>query len=107
MLQCLANHQHELYFDNFGIVVSYPGLQHLPSQILSYLDSKCLANSRLVSKSFKEFLDNDRALINKQLNQIFNLKFWPTFTFRPTLFDGQPKWREVLVHLEKMKRLQY
>ena len=52
-------------------------------------------------------MDNDRALINKQLNQIFNLKFWPTFTFRPTLFDGQPKWREVLVHLEKMKRLQY
>ena len=49
--------------------IQNPGLLMLPRQILSFLDTKSLANCRVVSKSFKDFIDSDRSLLAIQSNQ--------------------------------------
>ena len=49
-------------------------LNHIPEQILSFLDDKSLANCRRVSKSWKNFVDNNNALMKKQVLQMKSTK---------------------------------
>ena len=46
-----------------------PGFHHLAEEILEKLDDKSLANCRLVSESWQEFIDNSRYLILKQIQR--------------------------------------
>ena len=50
-------------------LVHNPGLKHIALQIFSKLDPKSHVNCRLVSKGWKDCIDNDKCLMQKQLYQ--------------------------------------
>ena len=50
-------------------LVHNPGLRHIALQIFSELDPQSHVNCRLVSKGWKDCIDNDKCLMQKQLYQ--------------------------------------
>ena len=60
--------------DQISIWIQNPGLKHLSRQIFGNLDTKDLANCKIVSKTFNDFISNDKELLIKQFYQYKNFK---------------------------------
>ena len=50
---------------DFGKLISNPGLLHILEQILHSLDPNDIAKCRVLSRSLKTFIDNNKSLNNK------------------------------------------
>ena len=59
----------EVFFNN-------PGFIQIGELIALYLDSPSLTRCRGISSAFKEFIDNYRVVLEKQLKQAFEQKSW-------------------------------
>ena len=82
--------------------LNIPGLHHLTSNILSYLDTKSLANCRLLSKSFKDLIDNDRSMLSKQIAQVMNQKSYSySDESVSTISEKRPEWQAVITSFQK------
>ena len=78
-----------------------PGLTALPSKILGYLDVKSLANCRVLSSTFREFIDGDyRQFLCLQLDQAMHVPYW-TGEKLSSLHEQKPEWKAVFAHLKK------
>ena len=81
--------------------INIPGLHHLTSNILRYLDTKSLANCRLLSKSFKILIDNDRSMLSKQITQVMNQQFYFDEMGGSTISEKRPEWQAVITSFQK------
>ena len=65
----IQGHEEVEQFFKLEKLVHNPGLKHIALQIFSKLDPKTHVNCRLVSKGWKDCIDNDKCLMQKQLYQ--------------------------------------
>ena len=73
------------------------GLQHLPSKILRLLDTRSLANCRLVSRQFRDIIDRERQLLILQSNQALHQPFISLGEIQ-TLAARKPHFKAVVDH---------
>ena len=61
--------------------VSHPGFATINKTIFAHLDPKSLANSRLVSKSWKNFIDTSKTILLVQIHQLmhYDMKLQGTY----------------------------
>ena len=61
-----------------------PGYELISRNIFKYLKLEDFSNCRLVSKGWKQFIDEDKCLANVQLTEVMSLyskgKYYPRFT---------------------------
>ena len=61
-------HEETCGFDILYEFINNQGLKHIADQILSLLDRWTLANCRLVSRAYRDYLDNERSMLLLQIN---------------------------------------
>ena len=61
------DHEETCQFDILHEFMNNEGLKHIADQILSLLDRRSLANCRLVSRTYRDYLDNERSMLQLQI----------------------------------------
>ena len=69
-------HEENCQFDILHEFMNNEGLKHIADQILSLLDWHSLANCRLVSRAYRDYLDNERSMLQLQIR---HFKFYDRF----------------------------
>ena len=65
------------------LFVSHPGFATINKTIFAHLDPKSLANSRLVSKSWKNFIDTSKTILLVQIYQLMHYDMILQGTYDP------------------------
>ena len=63
-------------FDILQAFMTNPGLKHIADKIFSLLDMFSLAECRVVSRTYRDYLDNERSMLQLQIR---NFKSWSRF----------------------------
>ena len=77
-----------------------PGLFHLAENIFAKLDAVSSARCRLVSKSWRDFIDNSKSLSKAELDRILNFRITSE---KSTIFQAYPKWIKVFEFIKRRK----
>ena len=76
-------------------LIQNQGLKHVAEEIIGYLDAKSLANCRLVSKSWRDLVENGKIWWILQLQDMMTKQ--RSVDLRPLIFLNHfPPWKEVI-----------
>ena len=76
-------------------LIQNQGLKHIAEEIIGYLDAKSLANCRLVSKSWRDLVENGKIWWILQLQDMMTKQ--RSVDLRPLIFLNHfPPWKEVI-----------
>ena len=81
------DHEETCRFDILQQCMNNQGLKHIADQILSLLDRCSLANCRLVSRTYRAYLDNERSMLLLQINHFKLYDRFNAATFRDKYED--------------------